>query len=327
MNARVPIVLVTGPLGSGKTSLMGRLLDLAGAEGLRPAVVVNEFGSVGIDGTLLGAAGATALYEVSGGCICCTSRDALGQALRDLARRRPDLILVETSGLADPVATLDAVTAPDLLATLRVGGTVTLLDPAQPPRPGRLPALAERCLALADLVVIGKPDLVGPADLLVARRRARQANPKATIVEAVHGAVAADLLRPLLRGRVPATARHARLAPDHAHEPAHALAVPLPRPLDRDAFEGWLAALPAGVLRAKGFVRFAGDDALHLFQYATGVRAVGRIDLRAAPEPVAVIIGADLDEAALRAGLATCAAGPALAGAGSPAGEAPHAAL
>jgi G3E family GTPase len=100
--------------------------------------------------------------------------------------------------------------------------------------------------------------------------------------------------------------RRADLPVAHEHPPVHSVAIPLAGPLDRPAFEGWLRDLPPSVWRAKGFVYFACDDRLHVFQVATGVRAITSVRLEPPPEPVAILIGDDLDETAIRGELAAC---------------------
>ena len=303
----IPVVLVAGALGSGKTTLMRRLLEAAHAAGLRPALLINEFGALDVDAVLLGGLGEIDVYELTSGCICCTGQRGLHNALREVILHRPDVALVETSGLADPIGTLDGLTMPEFLDDIVVTTIVAVADAARTLDPLRDPPAIERQLALADLVVINKVDLAGAGQLAALREQVRRWNGRARVIETTRADLPAEVLAACWRTTAaarPATA----LSTEHEHPPNHALAVPLTEPCDRAAFEAWMRVLPPAVWRAKGFVRFAGDERLHVFQVAVGVRAITVVRLEPPPDPVAILIGVGMDEEGLRAGLATCAA-------------------
>jgi G3E family GTPase len=303
----IPVVLIAGGLGSGKTTLLRQLLTAAADLGLRPALIVNEFGAVNVDGALLQGVDNVDVYELTAGCICCVGTQSLRTALFDTIVRQPDAILIETSGLADPVGTLDALTMPDLLDRVRVTGMITVADPTQELTAGRSPLTAERQFALADLVIINKVDLVAPGAVVALVTQVRAYNPGVRLIETSHCVVPAALLSPFLDGTRATTRPASGPAPDHEHPPVRTLALPLPLMLDRDRFEQWLRALPPAVLRAKGFVRFAPADRLHIFQFATGVRQITAVALEPPPDGIAILIGTALDEAGLRGDLAACA--------------------
>ena len=308
MGRPIPVVLVAGALGSGKTTLMRRLLEAACGAGLRPALLVNEFGALDVDAAMLSDLAEVDVYELTAGCICCTGQRGLHNALRDVILRRPDVALVETSGLADPIGTLDGLTMPEFLDDIVVTTIITVADAARRLQPDRDPPALERQLALADLVVINKVDLASAEQLATLRGQVRDWNGRARVIETVQSALPAEVLAACWQ--IPATApSRAALSAAHEHLPVHTLAVSVAEPLDRAAFEAWLRGLPPAVWRAKGFVRFAGDERLHVFQVATGVRAITSVKLEPPPAPVAILIGAEMDEGALRLGLAGCRAG------------------
>jgi len=188
---RLPITVVTGFLGSGKTTLIGRLLAQAGMN--RAAVIVNEFGEVGIDHDLI-AASSENVTLLSNGCLCCVVRTDLQETLRTLfAERRAgevidfDRVLLETSGLADPAPVIQTLATDTLLAShYRLDGVVTLVDAVN--GPGQLDREAEavKQAALADRLLITKTDL---ADAGAVRERLHALNPRAEVADVVQGEI------------------------------------------------------------------------------------------------------------------------------------------
>src|SRR5919204_761420 len=125
---RIPTHLISGFLGSGKTTLLQRLLNHCLAKGLKPAVMMNEYGTVNIDGEWLRGQGYT-VREMTNGCICCTIGGTLGLALQEVAALKPDVIFVEATGLADPVELIDQATKEDVLPVVRLASLIAVLDP------------------------------------------------------------------------------------------------------------------------------------------------------------------------------------------------------
>lgn len=188
-----PVTVITGFLGSGKTTLVNRLLGEA--HGRRFAVIENEFGEVDVDGGLLVRDRGEVVVELTNGCVCCSVRGDLANALHDLARRRAageidfDHVLIEPTGLADPgpvVRTFMAET--ELLARFFLDGVVTLFDAVNGERSCRETGEAQAQLALADRVLVTKPDLVEPGALGRALDFVHAANASAAVA-------AVDLVR------------------------------------------------------------------------------------------------------------------------------------
>lgn len=163
--SRIPVNLITGFLGVGKTTAVRHLLARHPA-GERWAVLVNEFGEVGVDGALLAEQGAV-IQEVAGGCLCCVAAPAFTTGLNRLIRQhRPDRILIEPSGLGHPAQVLGTLTGPLYAGVLEVRATLCLMDARHlsSPRHREHPNFQDQ-IHLADVLIANKADLYAPADL------------------------------------------------------------------------------------------------------------------------------------------------------------------
>jgi len=263
MTDRIPVALVTGFLGSGKTTLISALLAHP-AMG-ETAVLVNELGEVAIDHHLVRQVDERTVV-LGSGCICCTLRGDLRDELRDLLGRRARgelepfrRVVVETTGLADPAPVLSTLlTEPVLRHNYAVEAVVATVDAvAGAATLDRHPESVKQA-AVADTLVLTKADAAAPAAVAALEARLRAVNPLAPIRRVAFGAIAPD---DLLRARdhdLPATASapQARASP-HAHD-VHAFSVVLDEPLDWDAFAVWLTMLlhsrGLDVLRVKGLL-------------------------------------------------------------------------
>ena len=197
--SRLPVTIVTGFLGSGKTTLIGRLLRHPAMN--RAAVIINEFGDVPLDHELI-AASSERMALLSNGCLCCTLRTDLQETLRELfVKRRAgevidfDRVLVETTGLADPIPVLHTLQTDGLLgAQYRLDGVVTLVDAVNGMAQLDTMPEAVKQAAVADRIVITKTDLAEGAGVDRLRRRLERMNPFATLATAVNGAIDPALL-------------------------------------------------------------------------------------------------------------------------------------
>jgi len=198
--SRLPVTVITGFLGSGKTTLLRRLLRHPAMN--RAAVIINEFGEVGIDHELVEAS-SEQMTLLSNGCLCCTVRTDLQDTLRELfVKRRTgevidfDRVFVETTGLADPAPVLHSLQSDGLLgAQFRLNGVVTLVDAVN--GMGSLDAMPEAAkqAALADRLVITKTDIADAASVEALETRLHAMNPYALISRAVDGVLDPELLR------------------------------------------------------------------------------------------------------------------------------------
>jgi G3E family GTPase len=261
----IPVVLVTGFLGSGKTTLISALL--AHPDMGETAVLVNELGEVAIDHHLVRRVDERTVVMGSG-CICCTLRGDLRDELRDLLDRRARgelapfrRVVVETTGLADPAPVLSTLlTEPVLRHHYRVEAVVTTVDALAGAATLDRHAESVKQAAVADTLLVTKADAAAPAAVDALGARLRALNPLATVRHVSFGAIApADLLAG--RAHEPRAVEVVSEPSPHAHD-VRAFALVLDEPIDWDAFAVWLTMLlhsrGLDVLRVKGLLDVGG---------------------------------------------------------------------
>ena len=185
----VPILLVVGFLGAGKTTVVNHLL--AHANGLRIAALVNDFGAINIDAALIQGA-SDGVISLANGCICCTLEGDLLRTLATLMRRTPppEAIIIETSGIADPADIVRNLMDPVIFQAAPLETVLCVIDTTAP----LADPLLRAQLAAADLVALSRTDLADPATTAQTRRTLTRLHPKAIVLEAPHGQVPLDLL-------------------------------------------------------------------------------------------------------------------------------------
>ncbi|MEN3349613.1 MAG: hypothetical protein V7632_3248 [Bradyrhizobium sp.] len=190
----VPVLLIAGFLGAGKTTVVNHLL--AHAEGRRIAAVVNDFGAINIDAELIAGAG-DGVVSLSNGCICCTLEGDLLRTLATLLRRdpRPEFIVIETSGIADPSDIVRNLMDPVIWKEAPLETVLCVVDATQPVA-ALNDALLRAQLRAADIVALSKVDLADAAARAAMREAIRAVCPAAVVVDADHGEVPAALLFP-----------------------------------------------------------------------------------------------------------------------------------
>jgi len=292
--ADVAVNIVAGFLGSGKTTLLRHVLT-HGLSEKGVAVIMNEIGDVGIDGKVITGLGAIEkMVELSSGCICCSIDEyQFDMAVQEIVETaRPDLIIIESTGLADPEPLSDRARG----AGLAVDAVITVVDAGNIERCLGETAVAKRQIGAADFLVLNKTDCVGTTRVGQVEKRLRRINDRALIVRTVHGAVDT----PLLFGPGVAAYRKAASAGGCAgvgsthleRDGIGAFVYRTRRRLRQEGFERVVARLPRDVYRAKGIVRFTGRDWQCLFNYTCGRTEVSWVKLPGiGDETQLVIIG------------------------------------
>jgi G3E family GTPase len=308
-NGPLPLLLLTGFLGSGKTTTLGHWLNHTDVPLKRTAVIINDFGSVNVDAALL-ARRQLELRSITGGCVCCQSFEDLVAQVSALADNPDfDLVWIETSGLADPEEVLDHLSAPELHDRTVIRRMVLVVDGSDFPCSWRGRAVQEEQVRYADLIVLNKTDRIDEAARQRVEISLQKINPSARIVTTKNGEVEPGVLSEM---GASAAALHVHEEHDHDHEHSHdealphaasTLFLPLAAPVERTAFQRFLGSLPASVFRAKGFIRLAESPGqLHTFQQVRDQSELLLLPLENGGEITTglVFIGPHLDEKRIR---------------------------
>jgi G3E family GTPase len=300
---KLPVTLVTGFLGSGKTTLVNHILS--NRTGVKAAVLVNELGDIGIDNDLIVAADG-GMIELSNGCICCsTNNDLLDSIVRVLGRPDPvDHILVETTGVADPLPVAQTVQRPEFRDALRLDAIVAVADAEQFSLDLFDGHAVRSQLRHADAILVNKCDRVGEERLGSVEKKIRAVNAEARMLRTTRSAAPlplildVDLHRPASHG--------------HGHHHAHldedgfvSLSFESDRPFSVTRFQEFLDNRPPGLFRGKGFLWLAETGKRYVF-HLVGSRFTLDEDRSATGANRLVLIGRQLDTEDLRVRLAHC---------------------
>ena len=312
----IPVTILTGFLGSGKTTLLNRILTAP--HGRRIAVIVNEFGDIGLDQKFIARAEGD-IVELTNGCVCCSARNDTVEILLSLVSRARqgqsiDHVVIETTGLAKPAALARFFLADSPLKVhYRLDAIVTLVDAFHGTSQLIQYREAKEQAAVADLIVLNKTDLTEPPQLENLREWLRSLNPTAPIVPAVQGDIPLERLLDI--GGFDVAGKEHILSEHEDHDHGHdaditSVSIREERPLDRGKFARWLTEFVAmegvDLLRYKGILSFAGSDRRAILQ---GVHMINELTDggpwpdRDAPVSELVFIGRRLLEDIIREGV------------------------
>ena len=273
--ASIPVTILTGFLGSGKTTLVNHILE--SGHGLKLAIIVNDFGDIGIDDKLISNR-AQNILELANGCVCCSMQGDLLRALRQVtdASHDIDYILLETSGLSDPLPVAGSILNNGLGHAVRLDGIVTLVDAWNFDANLDNAEVAFSQLVNTDLILINKIDLVEEHIPELIQQGIKKINRSARMLTCVNGEVDPRLLidvnmtwlkqrwdRHPASGNNPYDNRH-----PHEHDLAEfdSISFQADKPFEEEHFRAFIAEIPPDVYRGKGILNIAGNDRRRIFQ-------------------------------------------------------------
>jgi len=298
---RVPLIVVSGFLGSGKTSFIQSFIDFHVQRNRFVAVIQNEIGEVGLDGKLL--EDEYAVTEIDEGCVCCSLIGSVKKAVTDiLTQFQPDFIILETTGMANPFNLLDEIVG--VRELVRFDGVTTIVDAANIEISMDQYDIALRQVEAADILVVNKTDLVSEEEVSVVTACLRQKNTRAPVVTVQHGYVNPILLY----GTDPdaaevdindMTVTSSGFRGTHSDDGLESRKLVLPAAVDKKKFLSLLESFPVPAFRIKGVVRFEDHERSCILQYVNG-----RYDISESPderfdEPFLVVIGRHIGVAQL----------------------------
>ena len=318
---KIPVTVITGYLGSGKTTLLNHILT--GQQGRKVAVIVNEFGEVGIDGQLIVQDGDEQLIEFNNGCLCCTVRGDLIETITKLQERAGELdaIIIETTGLADPAPVASTFfVSEEIRASTRLDSFVTVVDVVNLEKNLAQSVEAQEQVAFADIVLVNKVDLASEEAVARVERTVRSLNPLATIHRTEQGVIDLALILNSNAFQLEAKLQvDPEFLGDHEHEHDPAIAsfvLRESRPIDMNRFMSWITPLLQEqgdrVLRTKGVFNAHSFKERVVFQSVRMLTTMSRFNLweeGVVRQTEFVVIGRHLDQAAFAAGFAKCVAG------------------
>ncbi|CAJ1315488.1 GTP-binding protein [Paenibacillus sp. CFBP13512] len=311
-----PVYILSGFLGSGKTTMLQHMIQEWKSLGKTPAVIMNEIGDVNLDGMMVDQD--VAMAELLSGCICCSIRADLSMELYNLMEtEKPDVIIIEASGVANPIEILDAVTETSLYNRMELKNLITVVDAAHlwelyQEQKGKTYRLMQEQIRCASVLILNKSDRVDAITITKLEAILRGWNAYAPIHTTVRcevpSTIYTDLSSVVDAKETLAQNKQTSTSTEHSHDHTHsehmhgshshvmAYTHYFEHPINSEAFENVIRSLPTEVYRAKGILTFNDTASRFLFQYAYREMDFMKITPQKAVPDVAVFIGEHFDK-------------------------------
>jgi G3E family GTPase len=311
-NKKIPVYILTGFLGSGKTTVLLRFLEACKKKNIQPGIVLNELGEVNVERGLFQD---QQVLEFLNGCICCTIKEDLTKELQQYIdqiediTQRPDLIIIEGTGVANPLDIVEALTHPSLINSLDVQSIISLVDASKFleyqsifSSSKEIRTILKDQVSHSSLILLNKVDLLDESKLAKVRQKLKtMTHDQLKVIETSYGEVAIEELLVSRTGSITISVgqhhhceyNHEHHHHDHSHQLFQTLKLDNLPALDRINLDRWFKSLPINVLRAKGIIQFTESSGWFQFQFSSNQFSFNRVkenDIN----PCIIIIGYDL---------------------------------
>jgi G3E family GTPase len=321
MKKRVPAYIITGFLGSGKTTVLQNLLSYCKQKKIKPAIVLNEIGETNVEQDLFRD---DHVLEMLNGCICCSIQGDFTKELYSFLTQLsedevPDLLLIEGTGIANPLEIVEALTDPLLIDALDLYSVINVVDGSKYleyqsifSSSKEVRTILKSQVTTSSYIILNKVDLINEKSSKKVRKKIEELKRDDTpLVEASYADVDIEQVlerrvkiertTPIKQGKCGCTAEHH--CEDHSHDDNHsfqAIKIDVNNDIDRIRLDQWLQQLPETIIRGKGIVKLTESTGLFQFQYASKQLKMTRIKEASTLEPCLILIGIDLNSKAIR---------------------------
>ena len=305
MNKPIKVYLLSGFLGSGKTTVLKRMVKELKNRNMKLGIILNELGDTNVEQHLFKDEQA---YELLNGCICCSIQEDLKSTLNQFIQTPVDVLLIEGTGIANPQEIIDALSNPEYIDQFQLTSLISIVDASHFldyhsifSSSKEIRQLLKDQISHASLLIVNKTDLVSSKKLEKVMTKTKElAGDQTKIILSAYGEVSLD---ELLEARVQTMEiDQQNNLPSHHSSIKAIKIVDLPL-INRKAFVAWLKELSEEIIRGKGYVQFEDDHQLYSFQFASKKVYLEKIDVAATEKPIIILIGNQLDPSTVRASI------------------------
>lgn len=305
MNKPVEVYILSGFLGSGKTTVLKRIVDECKKRDQKLGIILNELGDTNVENHLFEN---EKMYELLNGCICCSIQDDLKMTLNQFVENPVDVLLIEGTGVANPNEIVEALATPEFIDRFSLLSIISLVDASNYldyqsifSSSKEIRTLLKEQITSASLIILNKTDLVSEKKLeKINSQISKLITHDVPVVKSSFGEVLADVLlqtriRTLNLSQEAKTCGCSSTCDHVNHAAIKAIKLEDLPVVEKKEFEKWLKGLPNDVLRGKGIIQFKGDSALYSFQFASKKLAVDKVEGTTSQKPIMILIGNSLN--------------------------------